>query len=190
MALARLRAESAGRVAVLLVDLTQFSVLQASVGPHCCDDLLGQVSERLRLAAPSDFAAHFGGECFALVNDTLRCDAAGISLLAETVLREAGGTYDLGGGHVVSLALRIGIAGIARSEGVTLDGRTLLNQAEIALAGATESDSTHYHFYSTALAEASRERQSLVRDLKQAIEAGYRSRRSLPGVSAQNGIDA
>ena len=71
---------------------------------------------------------------------------------------------------MVSPQLRIGIA---RSEGRTLDGRTLLNQAELALAGGTRaSDGAHYLFYSAQLAEASRERQSLARDLKQAIAAG------------------
>lgn len=167
--LARLRPEPDCHVSVLLIDLAQFSVLNASFGTQRCDDLLGQFSERLRRAVPREFIAHFGGGRFALVNDALQCDANGISRLAESLLHEAGGSYDLGGGHALSLVLRIGIA---RSDGAALDGRTLLNQAELALAGATESDGAHYSFFSAQLAEASRARQSLARDLKQAIGNG------------------
>ena len=120
-------------------------------------------------AAPREFIAHFGGERFALVNDALRCDVAEISRLAEALLHEAGGSYDLGGGHAVSLILRIGIA---QSAGIVPDGRGLLNQAELALDELTESDGARYSFFSTQLADASRERQSLARDLKHAIENG------------------
>ncbi len=131
--------------------------------------LQGQVSVRLRRAMPQQFVAHFGGERFALVNDTLGCDVTGVSRLAETLLREVGGTYEVGGGNSVSLALRVGIA---RSTGAVTAGRALLDQAELALAGTTAPDGPHYLFYSAQLAEASRERQSLARDLKHAIDAG------------------
>ena len=167
--LGRVRGDAAGRVSLLLIELAQFSSLQESYGPQRCDDLLGRIAANLRRAAPREFVAHFGGEHFALINDTLGCDATGVSRLAEAVLLEAAGVQDLGDGHVVSPQLRIGIA---RSEGRTLDGRTLLNQAELALAGTRASDGAHYLFYSAQLAEASRERQSLARDLKQAIAAG------------------
>ena len=167
--LARVRGDTARRVSLLLIELAQFSTLQASVGPQRCDDLLGRIAAKLRHAAPREFAAHFGGEHFALINDTLGCDAIGVSRLAEAVLLEAAGALDLGDGHIVSPQLRIGIA---RSEGNCLDGRTLLNQAELALAGTRAADGAHYLFYSAQLAEASRERQSLARDLKQAIAAG------------------
>lgn len=167
--LARVRGDTAHRVSLLLIELAQFSTLQASAGPRRCDDLLGQIAAKLRRAAPREFAAHFGGEHFALINDTLGCDAIGVSRLAEAVLLETAGAIDLGDGYSVSPQLRIGIA---RSEGQRLDGRTLLNQAELALAGTRASDDAHYLFYSAQLAEASRERQSLARDLKQAIAAG------------------
>ncbi len=118
-------------------------MLNASVGTQRCDDLLGQIAARLRLAASQEFIAHFGGERFALVNDTLRCDAAGISRLAETLLRECGGNYDLGDGISVAIVLRIGIA---RASGVAADGRTLLNQAELALSGGQQNPMAHTIF--------------------------------------------
>lgn len=167
--LTRIHGDVVRNVSLLVIELTQFSVLNASVGTQRCDDLLGQIAARLRLAASQEFIAHFGGERFALVNDTLRCDAAGISRLAETLLRECGGNYDFGDGISLATVMRIGIA---RASGMAADGRTLLNQDELALSGATESDGAHYLFYSAQLAEASRERQSLARDLKYAIEAG------------------
>lgn len=167
--LARLGVDARRNVSLLLIELTQFSALNASFSTHRCDDLLRQISARLREVAPREFAAHFGGERFALINDTLRCDVTGISRLAETVLHGLGVGYDMGDGTTLSLVLRIGIA---RSAGETADGRELLMQAEFALAGAADADGAHYRFYSAQLAEASRERQCLARDLKQAIEAG------------------
>lgn len=171
--LAGLHAESGHKVSLLLIEVAQFSVVCTGIGAERCDDLLGQMSARLHRAAPQQFIAHFGGERFALVNDTLGCDVMGISLLAETLLRDVGGGYnvsgDAGGMNGVSLVLRIGIA---QSTGEAADGRALLSHAELALDGATESEGSHYCFYSARLAEASRERQSLARDLKLAIDAG------------------
>ena len=53
--LARLRIDASCRISLLLIELTQFSVLHGSFGPQRCDDLLGQISARLRRAGPSEF---------------------------------------------------------------------------------------------------------------------------------------
>ena len=173
--LAGLHGESANKVSLLLVEIAQFSVLSASIGAAGCDDLLGQVSARLHRFAPQEFIAHFGEARFAVINNTLACDVEGISQLAEMLLRELGEQSEQGGAYIVgdaknvSLVLRIGIA---CSPGAAVDGRTLLSQAELALSETTGSEGSYYCFYSAQLAEASRERQSLARDLKLAIEAG------------------
>ena len=179
--LAGLRGDSPHKVSLLLLEVAQFSVLSADIGAANCDDLIGQMAVRLNRFAPQQFIAHFGEDRFAMVDNTLPCDVTGISQLAESLLRELGGqggqgeqggVYRVGAAKSVSLVLRIGIARMSAEADKVVDGRTLLSHAELALSEATGSEGAHYSFYSPELAAASRERQSLARDLKLAIEAG------------------
>ncbi|MBI2752050.1 MAG: EAL domain-containing protein [Betaproteobacteria bacterium] len=161
----------AGRcVSLLLLKIRQFRALNASFGAQRCDELLRQVAARFRGAAPTgDFIGHLGAHRFAVVHDADSCDIAEVTEIAERLLREVGVDYDLGGDNsVTSLKLRIGIG---RSEGRSPDGHTLLDEAELALERAAETEGTKYLFYSPGLAEQARERQLLARDLERALEA-------------------
>lgn len=157
-------------VSLLLLNLAQFRVLNTSIGVERCDDLLRQIAARLRRAAPSrDFIAHLGADRFTVTHEGAQNDVAGIAEIAQTLLRELGARYDLGGADIASLTLRIGIS---QSEGRTIDGRTLLNEAELALARTAEPDSARYHFFSPDIAAQARDRQRLARDLERAIQRG------------------
>ncbi|MBI3375436.1 MAG: EAL domain-containing protein [Betaproteobacteria bacterium] len=157
-------------VSLILLNLVQFRALNASFGTTRCDELLKQMAARLRRVAPSrDFIAHLGADRFTVVHDGTRCDVAGVTEIAQTLLRELGANYELGGADVASLTLRIGIG---QSAGRTIDGRTLLNEAELALASTAESDGAKYLFFSPDLAAQARDRQRLARDLERAIQQG------------------
>ncbi len=156
-------------VSVLLVNLVEFRVLNASFGAERCDALLRELAARLQRAAPArDFVAHLGADRFALVHEAVQCGAEEAAALAETLLRELGQRVRLGDAEV-AVAVRIGIS---RAESGPADGRALLTEAQLALPRADDTDAARYSFYSPALAERARERQSLARDLERAIERG------------------
>jgi EAL domain-containing protein (putative c-di-GMP-specific phosphodiesterase class I) len=104
-----------------------------------------------------------------VVNDATQCDVTRIAEIAQTLLRELGARYELGGADVASLKLRIGIG---QSADLAIDGRTLLNEAELALARTAEADGAKYLFFSADLAAQARGRQRLARDLERAIDQG------------------
>jgi diguanylate cyclase (GGDEF)-like protein len=158
--------DAPGTATLYLVNLLQFRILNASFGTTRCDELLRRFAARLKqVTRPGDFVAHFGADRFGVARaGAARMEAAE---LAERMLAATTDGYDLGGADRVSLAVRIGIASTPTDR---LDGRLLLNEAELALA-RTE-DGAKYQFYSPALAEEARARQSLRRDLERAIEKG------------------
>jgi diguanylate cyclase (GGDEF)-like protein len=167
---AALRDAGPGRcVSVLLVNLLQFRLLNATFGAQRCDELLRRFAARLRRAAPAgDFVAHLGADRFAVVRDTDQCSPASVAGLAERILNDVSRGYELGGTTVASLAVRIGIS---RSDDRSPEGRTLLNEAELALARVKESEGAQYLFHSAQLAEQARARQALARDLERALDA-------------------
>ena len=157
-------------VSLLLLNLAQFRVLNASIGVERCDELLRQIAFRLRRTAPSrDFIAHLGADRFTVVHEGAQCDVTGVAEIAQTLLRALGSGYELGGADIASLTLRIGIG---QSAVRSVDGRTLLNEAELALARTAEADGAKYLFFSPDLAAQAREGQRLARDLERAIEKG------------------
>ena len=157
-------------VSLLLLNLMQFRVLNASLGVERCDELLRQMAARLRRAAPSpDFIAHLGADRFTVVHDGAQCGGADAAEIAQTLLRELEAHYELGGADIASLTLRIGIG---QSADRPIDGRTLLNQAELALARTADIDGAKYLFFSPDLAAQARDRQRLGRDLERAIRQG------------------
>lgn len=157
-------------VSLLLLNVAQFRVLNTSIGVERCDELLRQMAARLRSAAPSrDFIAHLGADRFTVVHDAAQWDVTGVAEIAQTLLRELGTRYDLGGTEFASLRLRIGIGQRAIR---AIDGRTLLNEAELALARTAEADDAEYLFFSPDLAAQARDQQRLARDLERAIDRG------------------
>jgi len=161
---------SGGRcVTLYLVNLLQFRLLNASIGKRGGDAVLQECARRLQRAAePGDFVAHFGADRFALVHASAARADQGVGL-AERVLHDLGGPYDLGSGTTGSISVRVGIAQNSVSE---LDAQALLSQAELALARAHGDDQASYQFFSAELANEAKERQSMTRDLGEAIGRG------------------
>ncbi len=159
----------AGRVTLYLVNIVQFRLLNAGLGPRRGDELLRRFARRLQRAAePGDFVAHLGADRFAVA----RAGESGgnaAAEFAERIVRETGDAYELEGSGRMSVSVRVGIA---HGQGEGLDGEELLGQAELALGRARAEEGSEYQFFSPQLAEEARTRQSLIRDLERALEAG------------------
>ncbi len=167
----RMQAGDDGRcVSLLLLNIDQFRVLNTSIGVERCDELLRQIAVRLRRSAPSrDFIAHLGADRFVAVHDGAQRSGTDVAEIAQRILSELSSPYGLGVADIGTLALRIGIG---QSAARVIDGRTLLNEAELALARTADFDGMKYLFSSPDLTAQARDRQRVARDLERGILRG------------------
>jgi diguanylate cyclase (GGDEF)-like protein/PAS domain S-box-containing protein len=102
--------ESEDPIAVLVLNLNNFKVINDSLGHEVGDRLLAAVAERLRLCLrPSDTVARLSGDEFAVL-----LEGAGLSdvvQVAERIANELRAPFPLGvAGHEAYITARIGIA--------------------------------------------------------------------------------
>ncbi len=129
-------------IAVLLLDLDRFKVINDSLGHERGDELLVVISDRIRLSVrPGDYVARLGGDEFAVIaGGSVDLDSA--QRLSERLLRIIGEPVSLGS-QVIYPSASIGIA-IADGES---DSSELMRRADIAMYRAKfEGRSRHEVF--------------------------------------------
>lgn len=165
-ALAGHRAGDPATIAVVLLDLDRFKVINESLGHAAGDRLLAAVGQRLiHGLRPGDTVARFGGDEFGIVLDPVT-DAAEARRIAERINGELRAPFALTGREwFVSASLGIALADPTRA---TPD--ELLREAEIAMVRA-KGDSTQRHFlFEASMSEQTIERLDLESDLRFALE--------------------
>ena len=157
-----------GKLAVMVVDVRGFHVVNDNLGRHAGDSLLKLVAQRLRESlSPSDTLGRIGGDQFGLIltdiaHDTQIATAAGRIFAALAAPFEAGG-----------LSIRLQVKGGASVFPTATDGSTadaLLINAEAALKKAKASAET-WLFYAPHLNAAIANRVALENALSRALEA-------------------
>ena len=164
--LAEARRGSGGRLAVVIVDLRAFHVVNDNLGRHAGDALLRAAALRLRARLPAaDTIGRIGGDQFGLILDDIPHEAAAGSILERifTSLREPFAAED----DTVRLTFKAG-ASLFPSDGATADA--LIINAEAALKRAKVSAET-CRFYAPDLNAAIANRVALVSALERALEA-------------------
>ncbi len=150
------------RVAVLLLDLDRFKLINDSLGHDRGDELLGVVADRLRLAIrPGDLVARLGGDEFAVMLPG-PIDLTEARRVADRLLHLLGEPVGLGGQQIFPSA-SIGIA-LADSETSVPD---LLRRADTAMYRAKSEGRARHETFDERLREHVTERM--------ATEAGLRS---------------
>jgi len=150
--------------ALIMMDLDRFKEINDTLGHHAGDDILCQISKRLRAAMrDSDTIARLGGDEFAiLLPSANKVQAIHISeKITETMER----VFQLNE-HKLYIGASLGIA-LFPEHGK--DSTTLLQRADVAmyLAKRTNSD---YAFYNPEYDEYSVQSLALVSDLRNAID--------------------
>ncbi|MCU1593128.1 MAG: diguanylate cyclase/phosphodiesterase with sensor(s) [Frankiales bacterium] len=155
-------ARSAGRTAVLFIDLDHFKVVNDSRGHAAGDELLVAVSARLvKALRPEDTVARFGGDEFVVVCEEVDEDAA--RELAEEVLAALEVPFDLFDAAVhVSASLGLALSP-APSAG------DLLRFADAAMYSAKSAGRRRVRVFDPALAEDVEQRYLLQADLHDAL---------------------
>ncbi|MDX6300606.1 MAG: hypothetical protein QOF53_1820 [Nocardioidaceae bacterium] len=155
------------RLAVMLIDLDDFKIVNDTRGHATGDELLVQVGARLRAALrPEDTCARLGGDEFAVLVESLVHDDEARQL-ADRLLRSLREPYHLEYDDIV-VGASIGLS--TSDDG--LDAPELLRQADLAMYAAKDSGKGTHQFFRRAFQEEMHARLSRSRDLERALARG------------------
>ena len=163
---------SGGELALLFVDLDDFKRVNDTLGHEAGDEVLSQLSARLRLTlerlgAENADIARFGGDEFIVLYMAEDIRAAS-ARLAEALIEEIQRPLVLNGRQVF----------LGASVGITMfpfdayHAGQLLKNADIAMYQAKVAGKNCYRFYSRAMDQAVERRVQLEQDLRGAWERG------------------
>jgi diguanylate cyclase (GGDEF)-like protein/PAS domain S-box-containing protein len=160
--------DDATPLAVLLLDLDRFKVINESLGHAVGDQLLAAVGRRLGDALrPADTLARLGGDEFAVLVEGLAGEAAAEALARRMVETLAAPFVVEGRDTHVAASVGVAIAQ-AGAQGAS----DLLREAEIALYRAKADPSDRVAMFQPRMSDSSRDRHELELDLRWAIERG------------------
>ncbi len=153
-------------IAMLFIDLDRFKLINDAAGHDSGDEVLRQVTGRLRQCLrESDILSRFGGDEFvALMLDLDEPGAARAA--AERVLSALAQPYQLNG-EKYHLSASIGISTYPSD---SIDGTELLHNAELAMHRAKDQGKNNFQFHSPQMNAHSAEHIALERALRHAVD--------------------
>lgn len=167
VALATADADS-GQVALLLLDLDRFKLINDTLGHHVGDLLLKEVANRLLACVrPADTVARLGGDEFVIIYSSLG-HREHAEALAGRIVNELCRVYQLDG-HEVRSGTSVGVT-IYPNDATTAGD--LLKHADLAMYRAKSSGRNNYQVYTNSLAIEVQTRREREDHLRRAVEQG------------------
>lgn len=153
--------------ALMFIDLDRFKFINDTLGHDAGDNLIKQVSERLKTCTrKSDTLARFGGDEFVLILTGKHAEKD-VQIVAEKILAEIAQPFILDG-HEMHISASVGIT-YCPKDGV--DSRSLLKRADIAMYEAKTNGKNQYYTYEeNSINSKTEHRLELEKDLRKAIE--------------------
>jgi diguanylate cyclase (GGDEF)-like protein len=154
------------RLAVMFLDLDRFKNINDALGHEAGDELLCEISRRLRQCLrEGDTISRFGGDEFVLLlEDIKEPDAA--SVIARKILAAVGHPVTIGNtNHIVTASIGISVYPEDGS-----DQQTLMKNADVAMYVAKERGKNTFQFYSAKANYRTSERLTLEYDLRKALD--------------------
>jgi diguanylate cyclase (GGDEF)-like protein len=152
-------------VAVLLLDVDRFEIVNESLGHAAGDRVLREVGRRLLACLePDDAVARFGGDTFAMLLPGRDTDAA--LAFAERVQHQLKPPFDVDGRTwfiSASMGVSVGLPG-------STGGGDVLQEAEIALVGAKRTLASRVALFDPLSSRPARERLDVEAELWRALE--------------------
>ena len=153
-------------LAVMFIDLDRFKLVNDTLGHVKGDELLQQVSLRLKdCLRRGDTLARQGGDEFTIVLPELR-DRSDATAIADKFLECLHKPFDLDG-HEVHISASIGIA-IYPGDGESID--ELLRHADIAMYQVKALGKNGHSFYHDSMLDVSHQKIALEQSLRKALE--------------------
>ncbi|MFA7382461.1 MAG: EAL domain-containing protein [Desulfurivibrionaceae bacterium] len=151
--------------AILFIDLDNFKVINDSMGHAAGDELLIEISRRMReCVRGSDTVARFGGDEFAVLLESASVEDAEMTVMR---INEAMRRPHLIGRQSVYPGASIGIC-LFPEDGS--DAETLLKNADSAMYQAKDGGKGIHHFFTDELRHAADERLKIESNLRDAVE--------------------
>src|ERR1019366_7145753 len=178
------RARRSGKpLAVMFVDLDHFKSINDTLGHEAGDELLLEMSRRLRAnIRDDDTVARLGGDEFTIILAELRHPEDAVSV-AEKLIQAIEQPLTIAG-NSIEVSASIGIA-LFPDDGA--DAESLLRNADSAMYRAKESGRNTYHLCTDDMKRRAVERLSLETRLRRAITDGQLVLRYQPQISLTTG---
>lgn len=161
------RSANSAPVAVLMVDIDHFKLINDSFGHHAGDAAIIEVARRISGAIrPSDAVARLGGDEFVVVLDSIVSENAAQGLLA--VITDAVQAPLEVADHTLHLTISTGIA--LGGQDTTAD--SLVRRADLAMYAAKQAGRARTEVFSADLHSSALSRLSVEAELRTAIRAG------------------
>ena len=155
-------------VAVLLLDLDRFKVVNDSLGHGAGDRILTKVSERLRgVVRPGDTVARLGGDEFVVVREEVEGQIEAVAL-ADQIAEALAPPYCIG---TAELTLTASI-GIAVTSDPTTDADALLRDADAVMYRAKQRGRNRWDVADDAVRSRAAVRLSIETELRRSIDNG------------------
>lgn len=168
--------------AIMMIDLDRFKQVNDTFGHKAGDELLKQVSSRMkRVFDMSCEVGRLGGDEFQIMLPDMD-DRGQLGELAKKTIAMISQPYSLDEGRC-TIGASVGIA-IAPYDGVTRE--EVVHSADIALYAAKNGGRGQFRFYSSELQTESHLRKALEKDLREALERGELALEYQPVVSVKD----
>ena len=153
-------------VSILFIDLDRFKYVNDSLGHLIGDQLLIEISERLRdCMRPSDIVARLGGDEFTILVEG-RYDVSEVIRIAERIQQKFSMPFDLSGHEVYSSAS----IGILHASDKHLASEDMMRDADTAMYQAKRAGKARHEVFDEKMHLAAKETLQLETDLRRAIE--------------------
>lgn len=154
------------QVALLLLDLDRFKLINDTYGHHAGDDLIIEVGHRVSaLVGEHDTVGRLGGDEFVVIMDNVT-SARDIQRLCEKIIEALSRPFTLLGSDTW-IGVSIGVA-VAPADAV--DRSEMMRKADIALYEAKSQGRGQYQLFERAMDESVKTRQQIASDLRLAMQ--------------------
>ncbi len=166
--LAHALSQARAKVAVALLDIDNFKLINDSFGHSAGDELLMQVAPRLRAALrPHDTIARLGGDEFVVLLQDVE-DEHAAAAVARRIVAAFDTPFELHAGeHFAKVSL-----GVAISHGSDGTPTSLISDADAAMYQAKERGRARFEIFDGAMRARVVERLSVENDLRRAAQRG------------------